>query len=125
MVDIQEIKLRPKESAYANANWSDCKKHADEVEVLGLEVEDLLNQLAKKFKALNEKAILAFKEAPSTDCGYGVSPISQVRFTYAIKMHLIKYGMRVDNYHYGDEDRLLDFTRVVSDGVKWLLKFSK
>ena len=124
MVEVQEIKVKRAAEAIL-PNWADCKKESEKVEMLGLEIEELLNQLAEKYKELNNRGIKAYQEAPKTDCGYGVSPLSNIRFAHAMKAHLLKHGVRVDNYHFGDEDKLPDFSKAVNDGVQWLLKFSK
>lgn len=123
-VQVIKTQLKPK-GAGSEADWKVCKEMAKEVEELGVEVEVLLNDLAIKLKGLLEKSREAYQAAPMKDTGYGVSPVAPGRMNHAVKRHLIKHGLRLDNTYISDLTTIQDFNDYVTEATKWLLKFSE
>lgn len=120
---MQEIKVKPKLHRVVG-DWEECKKHAKRVEELSVEIEKSLTHLANNQKKLSAAITEAYKSAPLTDCGFGVSPISPTRVMHAMKAHLLKHGMRVDTYSFGDETKIPTFSESIKNALNWLLKFS-
>lgn len=105
--------------------WKECKAMTSEIEMLALETEEAATTLARKFKTLEAKIIEAYKLAPETDSGYGDSMLGRGRVTHALKGHMQKNGLMLDPRHYlTDSTKLQDFAVHISEGLKWLLKFS-
>lgn len=119
---IKTTQLKPKGAS--SEEWKSCREKVKEVEELGVEVEVLLDDVAKKLRALLEKSREAYQAAPLKDTGYGVSPVAPGRLNHAVKRHLIKHGLRLDNTYISDLTTIQDFNDYVNEACKWLLKFS-
>ena len=105
-------------------DWAPAFKVAEEVEDLAGDIEKILSELAPKYKKLGEKIAEAYRVTPATDCGFNMSPIGPHRVLYALKNHLRKHGMAVDNVYIGDPTKIKEFKDYVLDATKWLLKLS-
>jgi hypothetical protein len=121
----QVIKVQKSEKEkHSSEDWKKCKISAAKLENLAREMEKDLNGLAEKYAALNTLLVEAYKEAPLTDCGFGVSPLGPGRVLHALKCHLIKRKMHVDNGYFGDTTKFPEFNEYILEATKWLLKFS-
>ena len=105
-------------------DWKITRGLSKDCENLALEVEILLNDLAKKTKKLNDKLKEAYVAAPEKDSGFGYSPINPTRVMHAVKSHLLKHQLRVDNMPAIEESKIKNFSDYISESLKWLLKFS-
>ncbi len=105
-------------------DWTEAKKLAIEVEKAAKEIETTLDNLAKQSLSLHEILRKAYTAAPVTDSGFGFSPINPATINFALKRHLIKRGLRVDNTFIIEPEKALGFSDHVKDAMKWLLKFS-
>ncbi len=123
-VQVIKTQLKHKVPGEGQGDWEKCKASVKEFTELSIEVEVLLNDLAKKVVALSDKAKEAYQQAPMKDTGYGISPLAMTRLSHALKRHLIKHGMRLDNIYINDLTKIQDFNDYVNEAGKWLLKFS-
>lgn len=104
--------------------WEKTLKLSKEVKNLGIEVQVLIDELAIKWKALNEKVIETYSSAPKTDCSLTASPLSSAKLLYFLKLHMFKSGFRVDNTYVSDINKIKEFKETVREGTDWLTKFS-
>ena len=105
-------------------DWQPAFKIAEDVEDLAGDVEKILTELAEKYVKLNQKIAEAYRVTPATDCGFNMSPIGPHRVLYALKNHMRKHGVHLDNAYIGDVTKIKEFKDYVIDATKWLLKLS-
>ena len=116
-----EKEVATKQSAEA---WEKAVKLSTDVKTLGIEVQVLTDELAKKWKALNDKVMETYSAAPKTDCSLAASPLSPVKLLYLLKLHMFKTGFRVDNTYVSDINKIKEFKETVREGTDWLTKLS-
>ena len=122
--DVQVIKTNlGTKTEKAPGDWSKTEKLAKEIQNLSLEIQESVDTLANKYNKLNEKLALAYKNAPLTDCGFGVSPIGLPRITHALKCHMHKREFYMDHKYLGDNTKFPDFSEYIKESMRWLLKF--
>lgn len=105
-------------------DWTETKKLAVEIEAQASRLETLLNSLAKQTLEFHRLMKQAYEAAPEKDSGFGYAPVNGAQTMYAMKRHLLKRELRLDNIYVGDLDKVPTFVEHVREAMKWLLKFS-